>query len=117
MPTSRFGRRGGMNPGKRRIHSAVYLADLSHMQPRRVDAIDTTGGEQIALFDIGTGGHELQFKRAPLHGRVTHCHVAAASAGIHDRNALVTVCQQGHLADQGVHPRDLTDNTRSIDDC
>ena len=117
MPPPRLGRRDSLNPRKRRIDAPVNLAHQAHMQAWWVDAIEATGGEQITLFDVSPGRHELELKRPAPHGRTANRDVATASTGVHHGNTLVAVGEQSHLADQGVHACDLADNAGHIDHC
>ena len=112
-----FGGHGlGVNTGKRRVHTPVNSGNAAHMQTRRIDAINATGGQQITLLQVCASRHKLQIQRSTQGVRVAIGHMAASCACIHDRNALIPIGEQGHLADQGVNASDLTHHTRRIDD-
>jgi hypothetical protein len=84
-------------------------------RPARVDAVDAAGGEQVALLQVGVGGHEAQLQPAAVRRGVAEGHAAHAGAGVLHGNGQVAVDHQRDLAREGQHLRDLAEHAARVD--
>jgi hypothetical protein len=109
------GQRHAVDAGKGRVGAALDALDLRDRQARRVDAVDPTGGEQVAFLQVGIGGHEAQLQPAAVRRGVAEGHAAHAGAGVLHGNGQVAVDHQRDLAREGQHLRDLAEHAVRVD--
>ena len=107
-------------PGRLDVHlhegrgADLDVAHRAHRQAGREQAVEPRGDDQVAFAHVGVGAQVAQLDGAGERAAVGDR--ALAGAADLDRDGRVAVGDQGDLARQREHPRDLADHAAGVDD-